>query len=187
MLTVTVTQRPKHTYLLNICLLCVLPWAVNSINESCLGGVCVCVCGYTERGKVCQSGGEGGAAGISCRGSIIRVISEEGVCGGGIEISRVSTDYRIKTDNVTHTRLCSGSGLLSDHHSTLGLDSRANSVRLRTGDPAHPVCLKHTHWRWHTLTQKNTLSVSSGTMLFLMIHFKIIIYTILCKLLVFWR
>ncbi len=110
--------------------------------------VCVCacvrVCGITERGKVSIRGGRGGAAGISCRGSIIRVISEEGVCGGGIEISRVSVDYRIKTDNVTHTRLCSGSGLLSDQHSTPGLDSRANSVRLRTGDPTHPVCLKHT-------------------------------------------
>ncbi len=153
MLTVTVTQRPKHTYLLNICLLCVLPWAVNSINERCLGGVCVCVCACVracvcvelQREGRCQSGaGEAVLLGSVARGSIIRVISEEGVCGGGIEISRVSVDYRIKTDNVTHTRLCSGSGLLSDQHSTPGLDSRANSVRLRTGDPTHPVCLKHT-------------------------------------------
>ncbi len=105
---------------------------------------------------------------------------------GGIEISRVSVDYRIKTDNVTHTRLCSGSGLLSDQHSTPGLDSRANSVRLRTGDPTHPVCLKHTQTLEMTYTSaENTLSVSSGTMLLLMIHFMIIIYKMLCKLLVF--
>jgi len=51
--------------------------------------VCTRVCVYTEREGVSI---RGGAAGISCRGSIIRVITEEGVCGGGIEISCVSAD-----------------------------------------------------------------------------------------------
>lgn len=82
----------------------------------------LCVC--TQKGKVCQSGATAGAGllRLVAGGPSLEWLLVEGVCGGGIEISRVSTDYRIKTDNVTHALHCSGSGLLSDHHSSPGLD-----------------------------------------------------------------